>query len=468
MHLSMRCDSTRKTWAPMPHQLYALSRLSEMESHALWLQMSLGKTSIVLSHIERSVRWLTKTLVIAPPFVAQTVWPAEARKWEHLRDLKVVVVSGTADQRRLALEQDADVYCISRNHIQWLFGVYTRETKSGGWRWRRDRPWPFGCVVLDEAANFKDPDGTWFMYLRRIRKIGTTFINLTGTPAPNGLIDIWAQTYLLDLGAALGESMTQYKTTYFRPEEYRDTPRGLVPSRWAPIDPEAIYGRLAGHTTSMRTTDWALLPDVMYQTTEVELPARAAYNTMRSSGVLEGDGWRISAGNGGVKGQKLLQIANGACYDDEGYVVEFHHAKLDALEARMEEADTPVIVFTSYRHDKDRILRKFSYAEAMKGAETIARWNRREIRMLVAHPQEIGHGLNLQEGGRHIIWFGLTYSLGDYQQGNSRLIRVGQEGVVSVDHIVARGTRDMDILPILMDKGSTQDDLMEALAYGEH
>lgn len=459
----------RKSWDPMPHQLYALERLGEMKSHALWLQMSLGKTSIVLTHIQNRVKYLTKTLVIAPPLVARTVWPAEAWKWKHLEGLKVEVVSGDADTRLHLLGGDSDVYCISRNHIQWLVEQYIRWTgkgKSRRWQWRKDKVWPFGLVVLDEAANFKDPDGVWFKYLARLRRLNVDFINLTGTPAPNGLLDIWAQTYLLDGGAALGSSMTAYKASHFRPVEFRDTPRGLVASKWSAINPATIYEALTGLTTSMRTVDWAELPEVSYRTSETHIPMRE-YRTLKRDGVLRVGHHRISCGNGGVLGQKLLQVANGACYDDDKAVVFFHDAKLDMLEARIEEADTPVIVFTAFQHDKARVLAHFKKARQVEGAETIEQWNNREIAMLVAHPEEIGHGLNLQYGGRHIIWFGLTYALGDYQQGNSRLIRVGQDGPVTVDHIVASGTVDERILPVLLDKDATQDDLMQALSYAE-
>jgi len=446
-------------WKPMSHQKYAIKRLAEGGSQALFVSCGLGKTSIVLTHIQERVSMLTKVLVIAPPYVAQTVWPDEATKWEHLSGLKVQVIKGPEWERRLCMKREADVYCISRNHIQWIVNEHIKWTNK---KWKWDKVWPFGLVVLDEAASFKAPDGVWFKNLARLRRLGVEFINLTGTPSPNGLLDLWAQMYLLDGGQRLGASMTYYKEHDFRPSKYM----GQRVIGWEPLDPQSIYDRLSDIAVSMRAEDWIDLPEVINITVETTLSegSRDLYNTMKDTGVLVG----ITAGNPGAVGMKLLQISNGAVYDDQHEVVHIHSVKLEATKAIVDDADTPVLVFTSFIHDKERLLAFLPHSEEMKGAQTIRRWNERKIPVLIAHPAEIGHGLNLQGGGRHIIWFGIPFNLGDYLQANARLVRTGQpEDKVIIHHIVGKNTRDEQALRVLGAKGATQEQLMEALAYGD-
>jgi hypothetical protein len=424
--------------------------LADGNSQALWLDMGLGKTAIVLHYLaDRIDRCLpTKALVLAPKLVAETVWRQENVKWgTHLR------VDFVSPQIEFFPESDVDVMCI--NNLPWLLGQYVKDSK-----WRRK--WPYNIVVLDEAAYFKDPKGVWFGALSQISHKTGQIIELTGTPSPNGLVDIWAQTFLLDHGRRLGKTVTEYKRVFLHPTDYVYTKRGLKPVKYVANDPQDIYDRLSDITVSMRASDWLELPEQVNVRVMVPIP-RNPYYTMSRAGVCFVGRQRIMTSDAGVLYNKLAQIANGAVYDDRGEVAVVHDAKLDALDGLLQATTSPVLVFTAYQHDVSRILARFPQAVELTDVDA---WNRGELPVAVAHPASIGHGLNLQAGGNTIVWFGVPVNLGWYLQGNARLVRQGQKAEqVIVHHLIAVGTLEEQVMDVLERKNATQDDLLEAVRH---
>lgn len=392
---------------------------------------------------------MDKVLVIAPLRVAQTVWAQEAEKWGL--PLRVERVLGGAAERRAALGRQADVYVINRENVEWL--VETVGTR-----------WPFDMVVIDELSSFKSSRAGRFRALRRVRGKIRRIVGLTGTPAPNGLIDLWAQMYLLDRGAALGRTLGSYRDRYFEAGKRS----GHVVYEWRPKPgaEDAIYKALDGLCVSMRSIDYLPMPERIDNIINVKLDdaARAAYREMEREMLLELQGAQIVALTAATVANKLLQLSQGAVYDADGAWHELHRIKLDALEDVIEAAcGQSALVYYTYKHDLERLQKAFPQARVLRRAEDVEAWNRGEVPLLLAHPDSAGHGLNLQAGGHILVWFGLTWSLEKYQQANARLYRQGQRHGVVVHHIVAAGTIDERVMRVLAGKARLQDELMEAV-----
>ena len=394
---------------------------------------------------------VARVLVIAPKLVAETVWAEEAAKWDHTRHLRISKVLGSAQERAAALRRPADIYVINRENVPWLVE-------------RVGAKWPFDMVVVDELSSFKSSKTKRFRALRRVRPLIKRIVGLTGTPAPNGLIDLWSQIYLLDQGERLGKTLTGYRDRFFKPGRRN----GHIVYEWIPKPgaEERIYELLSDLCVSMSAEDWLELPERVDVEVPVVLDAEAMmkYKQLEKDLLLPLEGDVVTADTAGVLTNKLLQLANGAVYDTVRGVHEIHDAKLDALEELIEQAQgKPLLVFYAYQHDLERIKRRFPWAATMDEPGVVERWNRGEAPLLLAHPASAGHGLNLQEGGNHIVWFGLTWSLELYEQANARLHRQGQTERVIVHHLVAKGTVDENVMGALARKEATQDALLEAV-----
>lgn len=360
---------------------------------------------------------------------------------------------GSEKQRIEALRRPADIWIINRENTEWLVDYYGRK-------------WPFDMVVIDELSSFKNPKSKRFRALRKVRPLIKRIVGLTGTPAPNGLIDLWSQIYLLDQGERLGKTLTGYRNRYFDPGRRNQN----IVFEWIPKPgaEEAIYKKISDICVSMKAEDWLQLPERIDNVIEVELPekAKSQYNQLEKDLVLPLLDSDVTAANAAVLTNKLLQMANGAIYDEFGEVKEIHGAKLEALEEAVEAANgKPVLVVYAYRHDLARIksrLKKYN-PRTLDSDQDIRDWNAGKIQALLIHPASGGHGLNLQTGGNIIVWFGLTWGLEYYQQANARLYRQGQTERVIVHYIVAKGTMDENVLKVLTGKAATQNDLMEAV-----
>lgn len=441
-------------YKPHQYQEYATTKIIELPAVGLLLEMGLGKTVATLTAVSELMHdyfEVEKVLVIAPLRVAEDTWTREAAKWDHLTYLRISKVLGSREQRVRALEVPAHIYVINRENIPWLVE-------------HLGKSWPFDMVVIDELSSFKSPKARRFRALRKVRPLVKRIVGLTGTPAPNGLIDLWAEIYLLDRGERLGPTITGYRERYFNPGRRNQN----VIFEWVP-KPEAeaaIHAKLADICVSMKSEDWLELPDRIDNVVPVQLPAKARdeYTQLERDRLIPLADADVVAAEAAVLANKLLQVANGAVYDEEHGVHEVHEAKLDALEDLVEAANgNPVLVFYAYRHDLARIQRRFPEARQLDKPEDIAAWNAGEIPLLLAHPASAGHGLNLQAGGHIVVWFGLTWSLELYQQANARLHRQGQEHAVIVHHIIAEDTLDEQVMKVLSSKAASQNALMEAV-----
>ena len=397
---------------------------------------------------------ISKVLVVAPLRVAATVWQEETQKWDHLTGLRCSKVLGSRQEREAALRQEADIYIINRENIPWLV-----EHQAG-----ISKVWPFDMLVLDELSSFKSPKAERFKAMKRVLPAVRRVVGLTGTPAPNGLIDLWSQIYLLDQGKRLGKFVTRYREEYFRPGHQN----GAIVYSWVPLDraPEQIYGKIADICMSMKAEDYLTMPDRIDLTQTVVLPdaARTKYDRMEHDLVMELCGETITAQNAAVLTGKLLQIASGAIYAEDGSYAILHDARLDALEDLIEASNgEPVLVYYAYRHERDRIMRRFPEARELRTPKDVDDWNHGKIRILIAHPASAGHGLNLQYGGHIMIWYGLTWSLELYQQACARLYRQGQDKPVRIYHLVTEKTIDEDVIKVLTGKADRQDALINAV-----
>jgi len=442
-------------YRPYPYQKAAERWILEHKNCGLFLEMGLGKTVITLTAVRALLEdfAVSKVLVVAPLRVAATVWAEEAQKWDHLRGLRIVKVLGTMEQREKALKKNAEIYVINRENIPWLVS-----------RQAALKTWPFDMIVLDELSSFKNSRAERFKALRRVLPAVRRIVGLTGTPAPNGLLDLWSQIYLLDRGERLGKTITSYRDRYFIPGHRN----GMVVYSWVPVAgaPKEIYSRIGDICMSMTAEDYLQMPDRMDITIPIELPeqARKAYETLERDLVLPMQDKAITAQNAAVLAGKLLQLSNGAIYAEGHQWYQVHDTKLDALEDLIEAANgEPVLVYYGYQHDEERICRRFPQAVPLKGYDEVQRWNAGEIPLMIAHPASAGHGLNLQRGGHILIWFGLTWSLEQYQQANARLYRQGQEQPVKIYHLVTKGTMDEGVIKILTGKAQRQDALIEAV-----
>lgn len=393
--------------------------------------------------------------MIAPLRVALMTWGSEIEKWDHLQDLTISKVLGTEKQRMAALKEDADIYVINRENTEWLVNLY-------------GRAWPFDMVVIDELSSFKSSKARRFRALRKVRPLVKRIVGLTGTPTPNGLIDLWPQMYLLDRGERLGKTITGYREKYFVPGQ-KNWQTGVVYNYnlKAGAD-EEIYQKIGDICVSMKAEDYLEVPELIEMPVEVEMADKdfQKYEQMEADLVLplsnqEGS---IEAMTAATLSNKLLQMANGAVYDENRKIHELHSEKLKALDELIEAANgKPVIVYYNYKHDLSRIQTWFKEARTLETERDIKDWNDGKISILLLHPASAGHGLNLQEGGNIIIWFGLNWSLELYQQANARLHRQGQKSVVSCYQIITKNTMDEDVIKALSGKAKGQEALLEAV-----
>lgn len=441
-------------YIPHEYQQFCIDFALEHPAAGLLLDLGLGKTSIALTAAEQLMydRFeVSKTLVIAPLRVAEDTWSRESAKWDHLHGLRVVRVLGTEAERRAALAQDADIYCINRENTAWLVKQY-------------GLAWPFDAVVVDELSSFRNPSSRRFKALRKVRPLIKYIWGLTGTPRPRSLLDLWAEIYLLDQGERLGKTFTEYKQRYFVPGRRN----GYVIYEWLPRPgaEDEIYSRISDICISMKARDYLKMPDRVDVVRPVVLSpqARARYEQMEREAILPLDGEIIDAGSAAAVNAKLLQIAGGAVYDVDHKAHELHSDKLEVLAEIMEEANgEPVLVAYNFQHERERILAAFPQAVPLENSDTIAAWNRGEIPMLLVHPASAGHGLNLQDGGHIVVWYGPTYDLEHWDQLIGRLYRQGQKDTVTIICLVAEGTVDEDAMRCLETKGNGQDAMMEAV-----
>ena len=438
----------------MPHdyQKYAIEYIKSHPITALFLDMGLGKTVTTLTAI-RDLMYdafeVKRVLVIAPLRVARDTWPDELRKWDHLKELTCSVVVGTVAERRRALQQDADIYIVNRENLAWLY---------------ENSRLDFDMVVLDELSSFKNHQSKRFRAMKAMRPKVKRIVGLTGTPTGNGLMDLWAEFRILDMGERLGRYISQYRNLYFKP----DKRNGMVVYSYKslPGAEEAIYHQISDITVSMKATDYLEMPELVSVAKEVRLSEteKKRYDELKKSLVLELPGGEVTSANAASLTLKLSQMANGAIYTDDKNVVNIHDRKLEALEDLVESANgKSVLVAYWFKHDKDRIRERME-ARELRGPQDFADWNAGKIPVALIHPASAGHGLNLQQGGSILIWFGLTWSLELYQQTNARLWRQGQaDKTVIIQHIVAKDTIDERILNVLKHKDGTQAALIEAV-----
>ena len=442
-------------FTPYQHQQAGINWIIDHPACALFWGMGTGKTVTTLTAIDRLLFDRLEdgpVLVIAPKRVAENTWSKETAKWEHLRHLRVSLVTGTAKQRIAALNARADIYVINRENVVWLVDYLGRD-------------WLFPIVVIDELSSFKSAGAKRWKALRKVRGRMSRIIGLTGTPRPNGIEDLWPETYLLDQGARLGRTLGAFRARYLAPEKMN----GYIVYSYRPKEgaEREIYDQLSDICMSIRKEDVLSLPGQIYEDITLEIPAalRKQYKQFERDMVLEcldADG-EIVAGTQAALTNKLLQFANGAIYDTDGGVHELHTIKLEALEELIEEAGgDPVLVLYAYKHDADRIRQRIE-CRSLDKPEDIDAWNRGEIPVALAHPASIGHGLNLQDGGHIIIWFGLPWSLELYEQANERLNRPGQKNVCMVYHLILDKTHDARVLKSLKQKEVGQNAAIEAL-----
>jgi len=406
---------------------------------------------------------VSKVLVIAPLRVARDTWPAEIRKWDHLRELDVSVIVGDAKTRVAAVNRPAMVYIINRENTKWLVEYYE---KNG-------RRWDFDCVVIDELSSFKNHQSQRFKWLRKIRPYVKRWIGLTGTPTSNGLMDLWAEIGILDGGERLGRFIGRYREAYFRPGAMNPHTGIVYQYTIRPGAEEQIYRKISDITISMKALDYLQMPECVSVTHEVQMsPAeRDIYDRMKNDLIIPLEDGDVDAVNAASLSNKLLQMSNGAVYDENGNVRLIHQRKLEMLEDLIEAANgQPVLVAYWFRHDKARIqeyLKGIGYAtREIKESKDIQDWNIGKIPVALIHPASAGHGLNIQDGGHILIWFGLTWSLELYMQANARLWRQGQQNTVTIHHIITKGTVDEDVMAALEAKDVTQEKLIAAVKAG--
>ena len=441
---------------PHDYQKRAVSFIREHEAAGLFLEMGLGKTVITLTAIDELMNdsfEVSRVLVIAPLRVAEDTWSRESNKWDHLKHLKISKILGSAADRIRALKAQADIYVINRENVVWLV-EYLEENRM---------KWPFDMVVIDELSSFKNNQAKRFKALRRMRPAIDRIVGLTGTPAANSLMDLWAEMYLLDRGERLGRTLTAYRGNWFRP----GYGNGYVTYKWEPRRGalEAITKRIADITVSMKAEDYLTLPDKVESTIEVSLDEKGlkAYKEMEKESLIELEGEEIAALDAAAVMSKLLQMANGFIYDEAHNPRHIHEAKLDALGEILEAAESPVLVYYNFQADKDAILSHFHEAKLLENDSTIEEWNKGKIKILLAHPASAGYGLNLQDGGHIMAWYGLPWSLEQYLQAVARLQRQGQKYPVMVYHLIAKGTVDEQVVASLSKKDMTQSALINIL-----
>lgn len=444
-------------YTPHDYQKYCTDRIISDRSLGLLLDMGLGKTVITLTAVNELVYGrfeVGRVLVIAPKKVAESTWSTEAQKWDHLKHLRIMKVIGTVQQRIRALNTPADVYVINRENVPWLV-----EYDANNWR--------FDMVVVDELSSFKSNKAQRFKSLCYVRQHIKRFVGLTGTPASNGLVDLWAQVYLIDQGERLGKRITHFRTKYCECETHGGHFTTYSMKQGAE---EAIRSAISDICISMKAADYLTLPDCITVDVPVYLDAKAKkqYEDFERDMLLQVDENTLDAGTAAVLSGKLMQFANGAVYDEDKNVVEVHSGKLDAFSELIEGLNGQhALVFYNFQHDLTRILKhlgKTSLAvRQLRTDKDQQDWNDGKIDILLAHPASAGYGLNLQAGGHHIIWFGLNWSLELYEQANKRLHRQGQTDKVIIHRLITQDTRDVDVAAALEGKADVQNALLEAL-----
>lgn len=438
-------------YKPHDYQSFASEFIIKNPYCGLILDMGLGKTVITLSALwELILDYFTvgRVLVIAPKRVAEDTWSREFMKWDHLAGLKISKVLGSKQQREDALKEQADIYIINRENVAWLV---------------ENHKWNFDTVVIDELSSFKSNKAQRFKALKKVRPQIKRMVGLTGTPSPNSLIDLWPQMYLLDMGQRLGRYITGYRERFFMPDKRN---KEIIYSyKLRPGAEQKIYSLISDICISMKAHDYLQMPERIDTRVEVVMSDKEQklYDQLENDMVLKVGEDELDAVNAAALSNKLSQMANGAVYDENKKVLPIHDRKLDALEDLIESANgKPVLVAYWFKHDKDRIKQRFDVRE-IDTAKDIADWNDGKIPVALIHPASAGHGLNLQDGGSTIIWFGLTWSLELYQQLNARLWRQGQKNAVVVQHIITKGTVDEDVMKALERKDAGQSALIDAV-----
>lgn len=443
---------------PYSYQKYCIDQIIEKPAVALWLEMGLGKTIITLLAVNelRYNRFQTgKILVIAPKKVAEATWQDEAAKWDNTKHLRFASVMGSQNKRVRALCEPADIYVINRDNVKWLVEYYRND-------------WPFDTVVIDEASSFKSSKAQRFKALKSIRPHIKRIIELTGTPAPHNLLDLWSQVYLLDQGERLGKTIGGFRDRYFSPDKRSAT---QIYSWQAKTGSEAaIRTLLSDICISMKSEDYLELPPLIEDNIPVVLSpsAQKAYDKLEEEAILQIDEKLIDARSAAVLTNKLLQLCNGAVYDEDKKTADIHSCKIEAFMELIEALDGQhALVFYNYQHDRERLLKALEKTSlnvrVYKDAQDERDWNAGKIDILLAHPASCAYGLNLQQGGNHVIWFGLNWSLELYQQANKRLHRNGQSKPVIVHHLIVKAGMDEDVVKSLQGKADTQESIMQAL-----
>ena len=433
------------------YQQYATEFVLEHPYCGLILDMGLGKSVITLTALWDLILDsfdCGRVLVVAPKRVAEDTWPKELAKWDHLKGLTYSLVMGSEKERRLALSKRAFLYIINRENVSWLVENYR---------------WDFDTLVIDELSSFKSAKAQRFRALKKVRPLIKRVIGLTGTPSPNTLIDLWPQIYLLDMGQRLGRFVTHYRERFFVPDKRnREMVYSYKPREGAE---QKIYDLIGDICISMKAADHLQMPELISNRVEVKLNQheRGLYDTLRKDMVLQLKDGEIDAVNAAALSGKLLQMAGGAVYDSEGRTLRIHDRKLDVLEDLIEAANgKPLLVAYWYKHERDRIQQRFQVREILT-TKDIDDWNAGRIPVALMHPASVGHGINLQQGGSTLVWFGLTWSLELYQQTNARLWRQGQKNAVVIQHLVTTGTHDEDVMRALERKDMGQAALIEAV-----
>lgn len=439
-------------YKPHNYQQFATDFILNQSICCLMLDMGLGKTVITLTALWQLALDsfdVSRVLVIAPKRVAEDTWPKELAKWEHLTGLTSSLVLGSAAERKAALQKKAFLYIINRENVAWLV---------------KNHYWDFDMVVIDELSSFKSNKAERFKAMKKVRPMVTRIVGLTGTPAPNTLLDLWSQMYLMDMGQRLGRFIGGFRDRFFLPDKRnREIIYSYKPREGAE---DAIYALISDICISMKAADYLDMPERIDNRIEVSMSPkeRKLYDDFQKDMVLSIGDEELDAANAASLSNKLLQMANGAVYGEDKKVIPIHDRKLDALEDLVEAANgKPLLVAYWYKHDLQRIKARFKNARCIDTAKDIDDWNAGKIPLALIHPASAGHGLNLQDGGCTIVWFGLTWSLELYQQLNARLWRQGQKHTVVIHHIITKGTHDEDVMRALENKDTRQSALIEAV-----
>lgn len=439
-------------YKPHNYQQFATDFILNQSICCLMLDMGLGKTVITLTALWQLALDsfdVSRVLVIAPKRVAEDTWPKELAKWEHLTGLTASLVLGSAAERKAALQRKAFLYIINRENVAWLV---------------KNHYWDFDMVVIDELSSFKSNKAERFKAMKKVRPMVTRIVGLTGTPAPNTLLDLWPQMYLMDMGQRLGRFIGGFRDRFFLPDKRnREIIYSYKPREGAE---DAIYALISDICISMKAADYLDMPERIDNRIEVSMSPkeRKLYDDFQKDMVLSIGDEELDAVNAAALSNKLLQMANGAVYGEDKKIIPIHDRKLDALEDLVEAANgKPLLVAYWYKHDFQRIKARFKNARCIDTAKDIDDWNAGQIPLALIHPASAGHGLNLQDGGCTIVWFGLTWSLELYQQLNARLWRQGQKHTVVIHHIITKGTHDEDVMRALENKDTRQSALIEAV-----